>query len=423
MAARAERRLGVCFLSCILPPDDTRVARVSESVASMGYQVSYIMCQPKSSWNPNSSPARLLPRVEYFFEYGTSLTGLLAAIACRMRNSVLAFRHALAMRPNVIHCYEPDSWLIAVLLKMLIGSKVVVEVLETYDSRSLAFPPILRPVVRAMIRFLMRMLSLKTDGLIHVSDNRRKLYSYLRPCVTEVIHYYPDLRAFPRQAVRRKRAGSFIVLHAGPLRRSYASLELLAAIRIASRVVPGLRCIALGGVEGNLPDLKESVRDLCAEGLLLLLPHVPFSDVVKYMQEADVGVSLVLPVDEGHTLAFPRKLFEYLAAGLPVIASDSDDIRRTLVGWDCGLIVSDSSSPQEIAECIVRVATDEPLRERMGRNARLASEREFNWDKEVRKLRNLYASVMRRGSDDSGPQLLGRGIEGSLTMDRHSENI
>ena len=367
---------------------------MSESLASLGYEVCYVVCEPERGGGVSTGVSvKLLPRINHFFRPGASLCQLMLALAGRLRNSVLAFKHALAMCPDVVHCYEPDAWVVAVLIRWFTGAKVVAEILETYDSKAMVFPAILRPFVRKAVRLLMRFLAARTAFLIHVSHSRMKYYSFLGDSIAEVIHYYPDLRELPRSSVCKNQTGEFIVLHAGPLRDSYASRELLAAIDIARRRVPNLKCTVLGGIQDGSIELRELANRLTNEGLLTLIPRVPFEEVVEHMQNADVGISLVLPIDDGHRLAFPRKLFEYLAAGLPVIGSGSGDIGTTLEEWNCGLVVHDSGCPDEIARCIVRLACDEPLRTQMARNARLASEVQFNWAKELPRLARIYKEV------------------------------
>jgi glycosyltransferase involved in cell wall biosynthesis len=79
--------------------------------------------------------------------------------------------------------------------------------------------------------------------------------------------------------------------------------------------------------------------------------------VAALIKGADVGLSLVLPVDVTHRLASPTKLFEYMMAGLPVIGSDVPEIREVVARWNCGLLV-DAAKPHEIAAAIIRLAAE-----------------------------------------------------------------
>jgi glycosyltransferase involved in cell wall biosynthesis len=236
-----------------------------------------------------------------------------------------------------------------------------------------------------------------TDEIIHVSKERQQVYSYLhKPGV--VIGSYPELSLFPLQCINRDRVSTgetpkqMIAIHSGALRSTYASDQLLEALILAAQSFPSLKFIVLGGIAGALKkgDLLETLK---TSGILEFYEKVPFSEVVQKLQKSDIGINLVLPIDTAHLLAQPQKLYEYLAAGLPVVAADVPTIHRVLTEYNCGLLV-DPHSPNEIAAAIVRLAEDANLREQMGLNARQAAEREFNWESQASRLCLVVESLL-----------------------------
>ncbi|MEW5941367.1 MAG: glycosyltransferase, partial [Chloroflexota bacterium] len=82
----------------------------------------------------------------------------------------------------------------------------------------------------------------------------------------------------------------------------------------------------------------------------------------------------------------------YLAAGLPVIASDVPTVRAVLQKWDCGLLF-DASQPESLARAMLQIAEDRSLRERLARNALRAAQSELNWEREKPKLIRLVQSL------------------------------
>ena len=97
------------------------------------------------------------------------------------------------------------------------------------------------------------------------------------------------------------------------------------------------------------------------------LGHLNRSQVVELLGRASAGLVLYLPEGQNHA-AMPHKLFEYMAAGIPVIASDMRLWRRLLRGIDCAIFV-DPRDPRSIAEAIQYVIDHPAESARMGRAA------------------------------------------------------
>lgn len=92
--------------------------------------------------------------------------------------------------------------------------------------------------------------------------------------------------------------------------------------------------------------------------------------------------------------AYPIKLFEYMAAGLPVIASDFPEWRRIINGSQCGVLV-DPRSPVEIASAIDGLVQDPVRASELGRNGRCAVEMRYSWAAEEQRLVDFYVALHR----------------------------
>lgn len=384
------------YISCIGVVQNGRVVRFLRTLAAAGYDVSAI--RPGQLIDPediNVIAHYALPEISASFWYDAGLLNTLMAMGQRARNSILLGWKLLRLRPDIIICSELDSWMIAVLAKLTLDSIVIADLREVYDDRALVFPNWAQGSMRRLLRGLMRILSKQTDEIIHVSLERQEAYSYLdKPGI--ILGSYPDLRQFPLHDERTAARGSesVIAIHVGALRPTYASEQLLDAMSLVADAMPQVRFVVLGGVSGKLVN-DDLVNMLMSRGVLEFHEQVPSSEVVRKLAESDIGINLVLPVDTAHRLAAPQKLYEYFAAGLPVVVADAPTLRRIVMERDCGVVV-DASSPQSIADGIITLAHNAEMRRSLGENARIAAEDTYNWESQMHRLCDMMDNLLVR---------------------------
>jgi glycosyltransferase involved in cell wall biosynthesis len=117
-------------------------------------------------------------------------------------------------------------------------------------------------------------------------------------------------------------------------------------------------------------------------------------EVAAYAADADLGVAPIENACLSYYYCSPNKLFEYIAAGLPVIASDFPELRRVVHDYDIGCTF-DPADPQDIARAVQTVLSRPDRLREMRENAKRAAGA-FNWENESQKLVALYAKLGRR---------------------------
>lgn len=111
----------------------------------------------------------------------------------------------------------------------------------------------------------------------------------------------------------------------------------------------------------------------------------------EVLQRSRVGLVTLHPVPN-YVDALPVKMFEYMCAGIPVVASNFPLWRQIVEGSGCGICV-DPLRPQDIADAVGRLLKDPALAREMGERGRQAVKSQYSWEIEEAKLVDLYRSL------------------------------
>jgi glycosyltransferase involved in cell wall biosynthesis len=112
----------------------------------------------------------------------------------------------------------------------------------------------------------------------------------------------------------------------------------------------------------------------------------------KVLAKSKAGLVTFLPFPN-HTESQPNKMFEYMSAGLPVISSNFPLWKEIVEGNNCGICVN-PEDPNEIAEAIHYLISNNEKAEIMGKNGRKAIVEKYNWEIEEKKLIQVYTQIL-----------------------------
>ena len=163
---------------------------------------------------------------------------------------------------------------------------------------------------------------------------------------------------------------------------------------------PGLESVhaAFMGYGGRREWLVEEAADPRYGGRLHVLAAVPPDELLEWVVDAEVGVMAIQASTLNHRLSTPNKLFECLAAGVPVVASDFPEMRRIVVEDPAGPLgeLCDPASVASVAEAIRRVVSrSAEERADLRRRCLAAAHERWNWEGESAKLVALYNDLAR----------------------------
>ena len=145
-----------------------------------------------------------------------------------------------------------------------------------------------------------------------------------------------------------------------------------------------------------IEDLKNKVSYEGLSGKVRFFPKMEWEEMMRYTRSADAGFSLDKDTNINYRFSLPNKLFDYISAGIPVIAGDLPEVSRIITGHSCGIIIPEIS-PEEIVQAIRLLDENRDLLKILKQNAKEASE-ELTWEKESIKVRELYLNIISKNN-------------------------
>lgn len=152
-------------------------------------------------------------------------------------------------------------------------------------------------------------------------------------------------------------------------------LDAVLDAAICLKDSPNIKLLFVG--DGKLkPHLIERAKKEKLENCVFINP-LPKLELAKLMQEVDIGMMILSNVPAFYYGTSPNKFFDYISLGLPVINNYPGWVKDMLEEFNCGVPVT-PNQPKELAEAIKKLANDDLLRIKMGKNSRKLAENRFN---------------------------------------------
>jgi len=295
------------------------------------------------------------------------------------------------MRADVYHCHDLKALPIGYLICRFRRAKLIYDSHELWSDSAyrLAHSRVRFWLARKVEHFLVR----RVDSIITVSNS---IADYIvqqdgtaRPIV---IRNVPYLQKIQRTNLLRESLGLVaderkIVLYQGGIFQGRGLAEVIRAMEHVENAILILM--------GDGP-LREPLKGLCHELQLsdrvFFHEAVPPQELLRYTAGADVGVAPTQNVSLSYYFSLPNKLFEYLAAGLPVAVSNFPEMAPIVTRYKVGELF-DPEDPTSIAEAINSILVDPRKYTIYQKNIEMAIE-ENHWGKEQERLLELYEGLV-----------------------------
>jgi Glycosyltransferase len=287
---------------------------------------------------------------------------------------------------DVYHCHEPSSLFIGVILKVLKRKRLIYDAHEYYPSliaENSLFPDFIRPLVRLLASVEERVLIRFADVIVTVDQILCEKYKRYYNNVN-IISNYPKLDLFEPTDLNIENKA---IIYVGGISRDRGIYQMINA---ANKVNIKLVCVGNFTDELNKNEINKFLEEPTSKNAVFT-GNVSHSKVMEYITMSKLGLSLLQPIPR-YKKAVPIKLFEYMACGLPVVASNFPEISKVVEEADCGILV-DPTNVDEIADAIIYLLEHPEDARRMGVNGRRAVKEKYNWEKMERRLLEVYEGL------------------------------
>jgi glycosyltransferase involved in cell wall biosynthesis len=314
----------------------------------------------------------------------------LGAVGGRLRRALAGpWRALLAIRrlkPEIVHFHDPELIPLGFILRAL-GIKVIYDVHEDVPRQILTkhwLPTVVRRPIAAIVS-LVEWIGGRTFHAIVAAT--AAIARRFPPSKTVTVQNYPLVSDLSAPSANGARSAHFV--YPGVIADTRGAVEMVRAIELLSDV-PEAR-LELAGI--FFPsDYSDRLRSLPGWKSVIYRGSIPRDEVMQMLATAHAGLVVHHPIPN-EVEAQPVKMYEYMASGLPIIASDFPRWREIIEASECGLVV-DPLDPRAIAAAM-RWTLEHPREAReMGERGREAVKRGYNWAVEVVKLLDVYRGLL-----------------------------
>lgn len=315
----------------------------------------------------------------------------------------------LLPRVDVVHFHDIDILPWMTLIALI--KPVIYDVHENYPEEILSrqrIPRILRRALSTAVRWMQIGCGAVIRNIILVADSQHK--DLVGPTLhkTMVMNYATVelLRDVTQDYMTRPEALIFL----GSQHENNGSMLL---VEIADRLrerLPGMKIYAIDRFAD--PAYRQKLLDkVTHRGLqdnYVLLPNVKPQSIMGYLNRCTIAVTCNLRVPQ-QINGVHTKLFEYMAAGLPTVASDLPHQVTTLSDANNGLLAK-PEDPNSFVDAICQLAADRERARQLGLNGQRCFVERYSWESQANVIQGLYERVMRgrRGPGGNMLRLLSR---------------
>lgn len=353
---------------------DQRVDKVCRTLSEMGFDVTLI-----GRWLPGCLPLNDRPyethRMKLLFRKGPLFYA---------EYNIRLLIYLLARKSNLLVSNDLDTLPANFAAHKLKRTPIVYDSHEYYTET----PELVnRPFVQGIWERIERFIFPKLNDIITVNQSIADLYEKKYGKKLKVVRNIPRLQT-ESKPLSREECGlpadkSIILMQGAGINIQRGAEETVEAMKFVDNAI--LLIIGGGDVIGKL---KEMAKNLKLEDKIIFKNRLPYPELIRHTRLADIGLTLDKNTNINYRFSLPNKLFDYIHAGIPVLASRLPEIARIVEGYNIGRI-AESHDPEYLGNLITNMLSDVESQKIWRKNLLHASS-ELTWEKEAITLKELY---------------------------------
>lgn len=294
------------------------------------------------------------------------------------------YRKVLQLHPLIVHFHDPELIFIGVKLSKL-GYRVIYDVHEDVPKQILHkhyLPYLIRPLLSRIATYLERKTARSVYGIVAATEIIAIRFGQYNPN-TIAVHNYP------------------LVAELGYNYRSWYKRQnnicYIGSISLNRGLQPLVESLSLSKLQLKLAGMfsgdttLDTLRRLDGGKYIDYLGVLDRRQVIELLSKVKIGVVTLLPTPS-YLESLPIKMFEYMLAGIPVVASNFPLWREIIHKYECGILVDPNNVKQISQACKWLIAHQEEAKQ-MGDNGRNMVLKYFNWEQEQVKILKFYATI------------------------------
>ncbi|MBI5118365.1 glycosyltransferase family 4 protein [Candidatus Poribacteria bacterium] len=386
--------MNICMLFQEYYPSDFRIEKEARTLIGAGHKV-FLICQRRKSEPPYETVDGLrIYRVDEYPLRGDLL--FFQTLYYNPRRFQRLCEIIDSENIHALHAHDLPTVLTAARAAKKYGLPLVFDMRENYPVGILYWKK-RRPwhllvsnvwLARLAERICIRL----ADRIIVVSDEQwDRMVSFGAGDKTRIIMNTVDLSFLHANVSKTtpKPLQGFVAVYTGMLNRHRGLDTVISAMPLVRKSVPSARLKVVG--DGNTkPELERLTEQLHLNDYVEFLGWADIPTMYGHIQESSVGV---IPHRKNpHTdSTIPNKLFDYMALGKPVVASDLKPLRRIITETDCGRIFQ-PDDPKSCAQALIE-CSDLSRATAFGKNGQRFVATKYNWQTAANTLLDVYRSL------------------------------
>jgi glycosyltransferase involved in cell wall biosynthesis len=311
----------------------------------------------------------------------------------------MMFNRAIQERPFSFHCHDLITSLIGIAAARKVGARCVCDFHEwwsenvKYDYWKKKYIPYSEKEKRFFKR-VEKLIMAKADAVIVVCESIAKELCRETTNDTRKVHVIRNIppvetsdeeKSVPLRDQISISKDQLILLWQGGTGKGRNIEPIIEALAYAPSVTFVIRGPCLDAFGQGYRSIAERVG---ARDRLILLDSIPSVEVVRGAMGADIGIWSLERLCKNFTYALPNKVFEYLAAGIPVMAANFPEVKKLVEDKGVGMCF-DPDDPKSIGATLNHLSDNPKLRLEMRRRIPSLLQ-SLNAEKEWQKIVDLY---------------------------------